>query len=104
MQNMTRFIKDHTVSSCILAVLSISSKEYLREIRVSRCKKDTILKEYKRVKITCIAGSNGKTSTRYLFKDSTELSNKEFVSLYPLQSNRFKKIFAEEYNNLVETK
>lgn len=63
-------------------------------------------------KFQVICGSNGKIGTRYntvyripiviyLARSvGRKLTDKEFLEMYPKQCNTFKKIFAEEYENL----
>lgn len=115
------FAKDLQVSSRILAVLSkgVSKQKIVTKVTDKKGKKmvtKTISQnEIERYRIIC--GSNGKIGTWYnlavLQKDNTvkingnvgkALTEKEFISLYPSQCSAFKKIFAEEYNNLIKDK
>lgn len=98
---MLKFIKDLAVCDRMLAVKS--ETKYTKKFgKVER----------QMIKARVICGSNCKESTRYfvefnkdlkttknkrIAKSFTDLSDKEFVRIYPKQCGRFKDMFNEEY-------
>lgn len=98
------FVKDPHVSSCILAIVSMSTKSYSRTVNACRPTKvigiaayKEVEKKYVRTTFTCICGSNGKASKRYVYTNLPVLSDVDFVKLFRKQCPAFQKMFAEKY-------
>lgn len=117
------FAQDRDVSTRILAILSVGQTKsgVKKETKGADGKVQQILcPEITRYKVIC--GSNGKVGTRFntviipkeqkgrvIVKETIdngsvgrELTDKEFVELYPKQCNIFKEIFKEEYKALTK--
>lgn len=112
------FAQDRDVSTRILAILSVGQTRsgVKKEVKEADGKVTaTFIPEITRYKVIC--GSNGKVGTRYnvikvpkeekgrvikktVIDNSTvgkQLTNEEFVNMYPSQCNIFKEIFKKEF-------